>query len=221
MMIKKIGIAILCILYSVSTFELHAQETENVFQSRLGFAAEFKPFKKFQLKLSPEFRFNNNFSLAKYHLETEGRYKLGKGLYLGADYRFTVNPRETKSTAYASRFGVYAKYKLKINRITPSLKLTYSNYVDDLADENSVSENYLRYKAGIKYNIPNFKLTPGIAAELFHNTGSGEFYKMRYKLGFDYKLFKNNYINLNYKLDYYLQEYKNKHIFSLGYTLKF
>ena len=44
---------------------------------------------------------------------------------------------------------------------------------------------------------------------------------MRYSLGAEYKINKNSSIGLGYMLDYYLQDYRNKHIINLGYTYKF
>ena len=55
----------------------------------------------------------------------------------------------------------------------------------------------------------------------FQHVDGGGLYKMRYSTGVNYKLFKNNYLGINYKFDYYNTEYLNKHIISLGYKIKF
>ena len=79
----------------------------------------------------------------------------------------------------------------------------------------------MRYKASLDYNIPNSKITPFVAVEAFQKLSDADLYKMRYAAGFDYKLFKKNYIGVDYKFDYYQNEYKNRHILSVGYKIKF
>ena len=216
--IKKISLAFMLLVLQGS-FVL-AQDVETDFQNRLFFEMEFKPIKKLKLTITPEVRLNESFSVSKYLLEAEASYKIIKHVYLGANYRFVVNPRDEKSTEYGHRFGFSAKYKYKFNDLKSSFRLAYSNYADDYSDLDK-AENYLRYKLALKYDIPKCKLTPSVSAELFHSLDGGDLYKMRYKLGLDYKLFKNNYLNANYKFDYYINEYKNRHIFTLGYKLNF
>ncbi len=49
------------------------------------------------------------------------------------------------------------------------------------------------------------KITPFIVMEAFRSINLNDFYKMRYSIGFDYKLFKRNYLTFDYKPDYYLK----------------
>jgi len=212
----RITIFILTILLIVgkNTF---AQDTENEFQTRTKLDLSFKPFKKFKLNISPEFRFNEDFSLDKYHFEAEAEYKLLKFLELGATYRFVVNPRDTKDTEYFNRYAFSTTAKKEFGRFEPAFRLRYSNYADDDVSD----KNFMRYKASLKYDIPDCKITPFVAAELFQNADGGDMYKMRYSTGIDYKLFKKNYLGVSYKFDYYNTEYLNRHIISLGYKIKF
>ena len=122
-----------------------------------------------------------------------------------------------KDTEYFNRYGFSATAAKKLGNFEPAFRLSYSNYADDDVSDKS----FMRYKASLKYDIPKCKLTPFVAAELFQQTDGGDLYKMRYSTGLDYKLFKNNYIGVNYKFDYYNTEYLNKHIISLGYKIKF
>ncbi len=196
---------------------VNAQEVTNEQQTRTEFELVFKPFKKTKLSFIPQLRFDEDFSLDKYLVETELEYNAFKFLEFGATYRFEVNPRDTKSTEYQHRFSLDATAKNDFNRFEAAFRLRYSNYADDDITDNE----FLRYKASLKYDIKKCKLTPMMAVEAFQQLDDGKLYKMRYTVGADYKLFKKNYIGLSYKFDYYKNEYKNKHIISLGYKIKF
>ncbi len=214
---KKAKIIILMGALLASAVILKAQDVVNEFQARTAIQIEYSPIKHLKLNISPELRFDENFSLDKYHIEAAASYKLSKVFAVGANYRFIINPRDTKETEYYSRFAFYAKLKKKYGDFTPSFRLAYSNFADD---EDDNTDNYLRLKAALKYDIPKCKLTPVIGVEGFQNLTEKEFYKMRYSAGVDYKLFKKNFIGVRYKLDYYRTEYKNRHIISLEYKIK-
>ncbi len=214
-----INIKVLLSIFLISAgFQVYSQDVENDFQSRAAFDLQLKPIKKLKINISPEIRFDESFSVAKYLLETEVSYKLIKHVYVGGNYRFIVNPREGKDTELSQRFGFNATYKNKINDFTPAFRLSYTNYSDDISD--SQKDNFLRYKLSLKYDIPKNKITPSIGAELYHQMDDNQLYKIRYKAEIDYKLFKHNYISVYYKFDYYLQEYKNKNIIGFSYKLK-
>lgn len=219
--IKTRNIIIVLLLFIA--LPLLAQETEadteveNDYEYRTSFKLSFKPIKKLKINLTPEFRFKDDFSVDRYLMETEVVYKPIKHFFVGGNYRFVVNPRNQKTTEYLHRFGVTTTYKRKFDRFEPAVRLSYTNYADD----DDVDDNFLRYKAALGYDIKGCKLTPTLSAELFHQIADNEMYKVRYKLGLDYKIFKNNYIGASYRLDYYLKKYENNHIFSIGYKLKF
>jgi isopentenyldiphosphate isomerase len=209
----------LVIIFILSSVILQAQDVVNDFQYRTSFNAQFKPIKKLKIYISPELRFDEDFSLDKYYLEAGAAYKLSSAFSVGANYRFIINPREEKETEYYSRYNLFATLKQKFGDFTPAIRLSYSNFAD--ADEDNELSNYLRYKASLEYNIPKNKITPVVGIEAFHHLSDKEISKVRYTAGADYKLFKNNYIGFRYKLDYYRTSYKNKHIFGLEYKIKF
>jgi hypothetical protein len=94
-------------------------------------------------------------------------------------------------------------------------------YTNDSDDELS-SGNFLRYKAGLSYDIPNCKFTPYLAGEVFQLLNDeSNIYKYRTAIGGKYKLKKNHYLKLDYKFDYYKTAYKNRHVLSVGYKLNF
>jgi hypothetical protein len=193
-----------------------AKGVENDYESRFSAAFGYKLNKNFKIGIIPELRLNQNFAVEKYLLESEITYEPIKIVDLEAKHRITGNLKDNKDTEYLHRFALNASVKDKFNRLEPSLRLCYSNYADD----EITDKKFLRYKAALDYDVAKTSLTPSIGVELFHQLNNNEFYKLRYSAGIDYKLFKNNYIALTYKLDYYLQENKNKHIFDFGYKLK-
>lgn len=194
-----------------------AQETENEFQTRTLLDMSFKPVKKLKFTLSPELRFEDDFSLDKYLIEGELAYKAFKFLTLEARYGFVGNVRKEKDTEYFNRYAFSTTFKKEFGRFEPSVRFMYSNYADDDVDD----KNFLRYKAKVKYDIPDCKITPYVAVQLFQDLDDGGLHKTRYALGADYKLFKKNYLGVSFKFDYYNTEYLNKHIISLGYKIKF
>ncbi len=216
-LIHKIAFVSLILLFTHST--IHAQEeVVNDFQNRMWVGLSYKPVKKLKFSLTPEIRYDEKFSINKFLIEGEAKYKVVKFLYVGGTYRFVINQRETKETQYLNCFGLYTIAKKDFKRFEPAFRILYSNYTDDEITNNT----FLRYKASLEYNIADSKLFPFVAVEAFQQLGENNIlYKMRYAAGMGYKLNKKNYIGLSYKLDYFEYEYKNKHIVSLGYKIKF
>ena len=196
---------------------IYAQETQNEFQTRTDFDISYKPFKKVKFSLNPELRFDENFTLNKYLIEGEAEYKISKLFSVAGRYGFVGNLRDEKDTEYFGRYAFSTQLEKDFNRFEPSLKIIYSNYADDDVDD----KNFLRYKAEVKYDIRDCKITPFAAVQLFQDLNEGGLYKTRYAFGADYKLFKKNYLGVSYKLDSYNAEDLNKHIISIGYKIKF
>jgi hypothetical protein len=217
---NKIRIINTCVLVAIITIAgkiSSAQEVENDFQTRTSAELSFEPLKKLKLNLIPELRFDENFSLDKYLFEGETVYKPVKFLSLGATYRFEGNLRDNKDTEYFNRFAFSATAKKEFKRFESAFRLRYTNDADD----ETSNDDFLRYKASLNYNIRKSKITPFVGVEAFQRLSDTELYKMRYTAGADYKLFKKNYLGVSYKFDYYEKEYKNRHILSVGYKIKF
>ena len=196
-------------------FTVTAQTTVNEYKTWTEIKISTKISKKIRIHLAPEVRFNEDFSIDKYFIETGVRYELLDFLLLGAAYRFIGNKRETKDTEYLHRFAFDATFEKKIQRLEPEFRIRYTNYSDD-----DLEEDYLRYKVGVQYDIPKCTVTPFISAQAFHKLSKSRIEKMRYGAGAEYKFLENNYIGIFYKLDYYLHEYENRHIFGVTYRIK-
>ncbi|WP_075590210.1 DUF2490 domain-containing protein [Labilibacter marinus] len=211
-------ISLLFALFIFSGIATKAQEVENEMQTRTSLKMSFKPAKKLKLSVTPELRFDDSFILDKSLIEGELEYKPLKFLSLGAAYRFVANQRENKDTEYLHRFAYSATAKKDFSHFETSFRLRYSNYADEDSGEGT---EFMRYKIACKYDIPKCKITPFVSAEMFQDLDASALHKMRYAAGANYKLFKKNSIGVSYKLDYYSKEYRNKHIISLGYKIKF
>lgn len=205
-------------IFFLANFLSSAQETDNEIEYRGELNLSYKLNKKLKFSLTPEIRFDENFSTDKYLFEGGITYKPVKFLKLGGSYRYLINPRFEKETEYFNRYSLSAETGKKFGRFNSGFRIKYSNDADD----EITDKQFLRYKLSLDYNIRKCKITPKLGVEAFHQLGNeGGMYKMRYSLGADYKLFKNNYLNFVYKLDYYYTEYLNKHIIGLGYKFKF
>lgn len=204
----------LCLLL-VCSGTLWAQEVENETQTRTEFKLSYNLLEKLTICIAPELRYDASFFLDKYLLEGEAEYELMKNFELGVGYRFIANRRAEKETEYFNRIALKAAYSLKLNDFKPSVALKYTNYSEEGPDDK-----YIRLKGAVDYKIKSSKLTPYVSAELYRNISDGTTEKLRYGLGGNYKLFKNNYLKIGYKFDYYLHQYLNKHIFTIGYKIK-
>ncbi len=213
---NRVGFVVLALVLMIS-LPGKAQDVENVFQPRLNVELEYEPIKNLELSFSPEIRFEDNFSADVYVFDLGASYKLWKGVKVEGIYRYGINLRETKSTEYYQRYAFGVIGKTKWNNFEPYLRLRYTNDNDD----NISNDQMIRLKAGVKYDIPNCKISPLVAVEGFHSLDENSLYKLRYALGAKYKLCKNQYLKAYYKFDYYNLEYKNRHIISVGYNIKF
>lgn len=193
-----------------------AQDIENEYQTRTFVSLSIKPWEKLKISLSPELRFDEGFELDKYVVEGELNYSPIKLISIEGSYRFIGKQRKKKGTEYLHRYAFGIAAKKSIKRFEPSVGLRYTNYVDN-GDENS---SFLEYKGELGYNIKKLKLTPFMAFQLYQELVDNTLYKTRYSAGVDYSLSKRSSIQASYKFDYYMYEYKNKHIFKLGYKIK-
>lgn len=217
-MVKIIIRIAIVLVFFMATRVAMAQAVTNELEYRSDLDLSYKLNKKLKVSFVPEIRFDDSFDPDKYLFEGGLTYKPVKFLSLEGTYRYTINPRTGKDTEYSNQFGLSAKAEKELGRFDAGLKIRYTNDADDGASD----DEFFRYKLSLSYNIPKCKLTPEIAMEAFQQLGNdGGLYKMRFSAGADYKLFKNNYLGLSYKFDYYHTEYLNKHIVGLGYKIKF
>ncbi len=201
-------------------------DIESVDKYRFGMNVGIKLAKGLKLNLFPEFRFNDGLDAVM--LNGGVSYRTFGCVQWGMSYRLVCDREDAGVTEsfnysqteyewdYFHRYAFDVSYKDDFGRLTPSFRVRYNNYTGSEKPE----EGELRYRAKLEYNIKKCKFTPEISIEAFQSEEYGYmFSKMRYSAGFDYKVNKKSTFGFNYKLDFFLLEYKNAHIFTLGYKL--
>ncbi len=212
------GKLLLGLSFLVLSLPLLAQEVENQvdFRSSVSFSKKIVP--KLKLELEPELRWRQTEGLNQFLLNSQLEYELFEPVDLFVAYRLVGDREEGEATTYGQKFQLGASGKLKLADFKPALRLMYTNFADDTESEKG--NEFIRYRLSVEYNIPKCKLTPEIAFEGFYNLDEGNVYKYRSKLGLDYKISKKLKLATSYKLDYFMNDYKNRHIIALGLKVK-
>lgn len=207
-------IALALVLCGISS-QSFAQDydVDNDFQYRLGLDFSWTLVKNLKLSIEPQFRIEDPFDFERFQVEAGLKYKTFGFLYWGAQYRVMFEPGGNNFGQYA--FNITAKEDF--GRFTPSVRVQYSNYTNS----SITDKEFMRYKAAVEYNIRKSPFTPYASVEVFHSLDVNLLYKTRYSAGFDLKVKKDRYLNFDYGFEYYALDYKNRHIFSIGYKFKF
>ncbi|MFI3264333.1 MAG: DUF2490 domain-containing protein [Rikenellaceae bacterium] len=231
---KKLILIKLLLLMAIfpSFAEGTKDDVEVLYKYQFGVDFQIKLAKRLKLDIEPEFRFNEGYD--KFHLNGGLSYKTFGCIYWGATYRLVVDRVESDSYSEVSTMGmgwntnnydseVYHRYAFDVTykddfgRFTPSLRVRYNNF----ADEDVADKEFLRYRAKVEYDIKKCKITPFLSAEAYQELDDNMLYKMRYATGFDLKTGKKSSLAFEYKFDFFILEYKNANIFSVGYKYKF
>lgn len=212
---------LLCVMHSFSQSD-DTEDLENWSSIRL----KYKLNKKWSFELEEQLRLDEDISeIRGYFTQLSAEYSLIKNLKIGGALRFVrINDNDGKVQGYENylRFHLDASYKHKINYWSLKYRFRYQNRnelsVDDYANQK------LRLKAGIEYNIKNWKLDPEFSAEIFNRIGQEKedngFKKYRLTLGTDYKIKNIGTIGLFYRIEKELNETipKTTNIIGLKYT---
>lgn len=217
MMFRKL---LLIAAVSWSTF-LHAQEKDLGLWT--GATFEYKVNDRFDLKLSPEIRFEENISrLGNAFGELSGSYQLLEGLNAGLTYRFGQrNKFDYFQTRQRLQFEL--GYKYKFENWTVGYALRYQKTLQgNFADSDPDFETVLRNKFSVKYTkIKKTDISAGW--EFFHNgeaEGGLVWQNWRATLEVERKLNKRNFISLGYLIQKDLESSVPSldYVFLVGYT---
>ncbi len=213
-MIKRIiAFVILCL----TVVGASAQTVENVGQYRFAVGMDWTLVKGLELEVEPQLRFGNGFGFDRFQVEGTLTYNPYKFIYVGAAYRLIAEPQSSAPIEFNNKYAFNLSLKEKFGRFTPSVRCMYTNFADKDMNDNM----YLRYRAGLKYNIRKCKFTPAVSFEAFHSLDDEAFTKLRYNAEVGYKIKKGHKLYVDYKFDYFLQKFKNEHIVSVGYKASF
>ncbi len=185
-------------------------------QQRISITLEYEPIKNLSFSLSPELRYNSDWTLKKYLLELGGEYDILKWFSVEGTYYAGINKRKKKGNEFQSKYKIGPSFDKKFNNFKTGVKLFYSNFSDE-----DTNDNFFRFGYSAKYNIKKFNLTPEVGLDYYYSLTESTGYKLRYAAGFSYKLMKHNSISFTYKLDDFSEDKQNRNIYELNYKLKF
>lgn len=189
---------------------------------------KYKANEKWNMGLQAQLRLDANSSEVKAYF---GQYNLGysfsKHFQLAGGLRYIkYNDNSGNVQGYEDyfRYHLDAIFKHKADRFNFKYRLRYQNRNELGVEDDAV--RYLRLKAGLGYNIKNWKLDPEVSGELFNSVGTDndELKGFRLTIGTSYKVHKSGKIGAFYRYEKELNETWPKSVnivgFKYTYTLK-
>lgn len=216
----------MALLFSVVSFsqEGYSVVTQDL-ESWNSLQLKYKVNKKFGIGLEHGLRLNQNASVVDQSLtELNFKWKPVSGLFFGTGFRYIADRGGNNLFDNDFRFNLDAGFKHDINRLEFKYCLRYQNRneIGLSTEEGDYFRNYLRLKAGVSYNIKNWKLDPTFSTELYRDMTryTGSFDRLRFTLGTDYSLGKAGKIGAFYRIERELgvSYPKTTYIIGLGYT---
>jgi hypothetical protein len=170
----------------------------------------YEPNKKWDFEFSNQLRLQHNPSeIAQYFTEISARRKIIKDFKLGGGLRYTrENDTRGNVQGYRNQFRYHldAFYGQKWDDFKFQWRLRYQNR-DELgfsrADGDTPVQR-IRFKTSLEYTIPNWKLDPEVAGELFSRFQQGDEARIdRYRItvGTSYRIKKAGRIGLYYRFE--------------------
>lgn len=186
-----------------------AQSTTD-FQAWSAIELAYKLNKKLSFGLEGQWRLKDNASITdQYFAQLTSDYEIFDNFKLGGAIRF-IRDNDTKGNiqGYENHIRIHldASYSHKIERFKLKYRIRAQNR-NELGvskAEGDYNKQYLRFKAGVEYNIRNWKLDPRISGEIAHRFEEGEptmFNRYRITFGTEYKLKGIGKINLYYRIE--------------------
>ena len=167
---------------------------------------KFKAHEKVSIGLDQGFRFNKNSSILD-QMFTEVNFKLKATKYLkyGIGLRYISDRGGNDLFDNDFRLNLDAIFKHKASDFTFQYRLRYQNRneIGLSIEDGDYFKNYLRLKAGVKYNIKDWKFDPKFSTEIFRDMTkvTGGFDKLRFTLGTSYSLKKFGELGAYYRLE--------------------
>jgi hypothetical protein len=144
--------------------------------------------------------------------------------------RFTVSLRERYQYTYegsrsVARTKEALRYSSELNPETGGYDLVDVIPMDDTSDGtkdyDSEEKNALRQRLKVEYNTRKCKLDPYASVEIVNELDKDfTFKKMRYTIGVDYKINKQNTLSIGYLYQRKFARDLNLYALSIGYSLK-
>jgi hypothetical protein len=219
---KLIGFFLLLVMASLHPIILYGQE--NDFQLWGDLSASYKITKKIGIQGEAGLRTRENTQLLKqYYAETGLNYQISKRYDAQINYRFTDYYLFGKTSI--QRLSADLSYDNKWKRLSYRVRVRYQQewFISNYSHE--FTEQLLRTKISVKYNIKKIKLAPYLGFEHFLGlNGKNAFLStaLRISAGVDYPLTKKSGISIAYLVDKELLKSVPTTAFaiSVGYKIK-
>lgn len=219
-------------LWVLFSFPLHAQLTTSVPVQDLETWTYIGASKKFNDAFSMELYqglrlYDNSSSVNQVLTDLSAKVWANDYLSFGGGMRYIRNRTGSGDFENNMRFNFDVGFKHKLDRLTFKyrLRLQSNNELGYTREEGDFAINGQRLKAGVKYNVRNWKLDPTVSAEIFRESGRyilPSFEKMRVTLGTKYKVKKVGELGLFYRVERELGVLYplDAHILGLNFTFK-
>lgn len=134
--------------------------------------------------------------------ELGANYKFNNQLSASIFYRYGLRKNnEFADFEGRNRYFVNLAYQTKFNKFKLNNRLRYQQQYRDNDEVTELQSSFLRYKLEGAYKI-NSKLSPYLAAEFFYKTQTQKIDQLRVSTGLNYRINKNNNIELGVFRDY-------------------
>lgn len=226
----------LTVMFSIAFLEIVAAQNER-YGTWTSVGAE-KKLNKWDFGVKTELRTIYYLQLInRWSLGLNADYELLKYLKVGAGYELMNSlDKEYNVYMFRNRFNTSVTGKLELNGFTFKLRERIQTTIKDdskrIKDNGEINTYKInpewswRNRLQVSYNIPHCKITPAFSCESFYqlnNPDGNTFDNVRYALSFDYKINKQNSIEIyglvNSKFE--SEDAYGKYILGAGYTIIF
>lgn len=232
---SKIAGIVAFVLISMTSVAQEGQYIEvRDFETWTSAKLKLKPSKEWNFGVQGQFRLDNNSSELKgFFTEISVGRKLFKGMEIGLGLRYinkNDNEGKVQGAEHYFRYHFDLNYKHKLDRFSFKYRFRYQNRneMGVSKEEGDIHTQYFRLKAGVEYNIKDWKFDPVLSGEIFNkfekNGYSNGFDAYRLTIGTNYKMKKAGKIGIFYRLENEISDFypKSTHILRIkySYTLK-
>lgn len=182
---------------------------------------------RWMISAEEQLRLKSNISeVDKYFTQLGLRYRSPHRITLDGAYRWIRrNDTQGKIQGYESqsRYHFSAEYGHKAGRFSLAGRVRFQSLEEDESDTDEESEDHLRFRGRVRYNVPDWKLDPTFDAEVYRavgQEGESRFDKVRFTLGTDWELWGESEMGVYYRIERELgvDSPATSHIIGLGIT---
>jgi hypothetical protein len=223
-----LGVAMLFTFLMVSTFNASAQGGDDQFDFSTwwAFNVDFKIHKQFEIGLKEELRLlENSTRIDQVYTEVSLKYSPIKILDIGSTVRF-AQEKKKNDYDFNVRWDFDVSIKQPINRFDIRYRIRYTNgnELGISVAEGDPLVHKLRFRTGLSYNIPKWKVDPQLDVEFFSNLNKDANYfedKIRIRLSSEYEFKKAGELGffIGYEHMFHNENQRNVSIVGLNYSM--